>query len=158
MEHKSIKDFPDEIKSLDSCAESLTNITSDGDRDLGNILAILQTTKSIMQIVIDRITKVYRDEKSKYDNMSRMDTLRPHILLCPFCGNNADVEAEYNSDNDHPDAYDWFVKCYVCNAQGSRFYAEAINDMHLTRSQKKNQDKEREQAIIDAIKSWNKRV
>lgn len=158
MEFKSIKDFPDEIHNLEGCASSIINVATNYDRDLANILAVLQMTRDNLQFAIDKIKKVYREQKSGYDNLSRLDTLRPPIMLCPFCGNNADVKSEYNSDENHPDAYDWFVGCQVCEAQGSRFYAEAINDMHLTRSQKNEQDKDQNDAIIDAIKSWNRRA
>jgi len=80
------------------------------------------------------------------------------LRRCPFCGGKAVIDTEYDSDDNHPDGNQHFVKCSVCGAQGEQHYASDINDMHLTKKGRLEKRERQNNAESYATKAWNKRT
>jgi len=80
------------------------------------------------------------------------------MLPCPFCGGEAQEDSEYDSDENSPDGYQFFVSCKICGATGEKFYSCTTHEIHLNTKQKIEQRENIKQSKLNAIVSWNKRA
>lgn len=85
-------------------------------------------------------------------------TPKPVVMRsCPFCGGEAELNSEYESDENSPDGYNHFVSCKECEARGQFFYAVHINDTNIRFARVKEQNEQIEPAASSAVEAWNKR-
>lgn len=80
------------------------------------------------------------------------------MLPCPFCGGKAELSCRYDSDDNRPDGYQWFIQCGDCGSKGAEFYAEDVAEYFLNDGQRKQQAEENFMARKNALDAWNRRV
>lgn len=102
-------------------------------------------------------SEIYQRIKSEVVNLESVLSSKL-IIPCPFCGGNGSQSSEYDSDDNRPDGHQNFVSCDDCSAKGESFYCVSTREQNLSQEQFIVQEKHRLEAMINAIKAWNKRV